>query len=317
MDGAICLAAAYLDSDGDEYRYRYAVLCGGQAAKRALRTAALDASDSDDPGAGRRVALATYADYDDFIDRLPAYIGDITRSLGARIQHTEAADAQIGEALSKMRWFGSRGIDGYGRGAWVAVVLIDGAYARAAIGRNLEALLPKAAGCSCLAIDIPIGVPETGERAADRLARERLGARRSSIFMTRPKAVLEAPTFAAANELSLRLVGTGISLQAYGMRRRIAEVDLIARRDERIVEVHPELSFAELAGEPLPYAKNSWRGAPLRRSLLASAGIVIPDELGDAAIAAWSAHRIARGEAILLPDPPEVVADGVAAAIRV
>lgn len=220
------------------------------------------------------------------------------------------------------------GIDGYGRGAWVAVVVIGGAYARAAIGRNLEALLPKVADCSCLAIDIPIGVPKTGERVADRLARERIGARRSSIFMTRPKAVLEAPTFAAANELSLRVVGTGISLQAYGMRRRIAEVDPLARRDERIVEVHPEVSFAELAGAPLAYAKNSWRGAPLRRSLLATAGIVIPDEIGeangvpvddilDAAIAAWSAQRIARGEAILLPDPPEFVADGVAAAIRV
>jgi predicted RNase H-like nuclease len=50
--------------------------------------------------------------------------------------------------------------------------------------------------------------------------------------------------------------------------------------------------------------------------LLAEAGIVIPDDLGhagtagaddilDAAVAAWSASRIAAGNAISLPDPPQ------------
>jgi hypothetical protein len=44
-DGAVCLAAAYLEPEGDDYRYRYAVLCGGEAAKRARRTADLDPSE--------------------------------------------------------------------------------------------------------------------------------------------------------------------------------------------------------------------------------------------------------------------------------
>ena len=65
-DGAVCLAAAYLEPEGDNFRYRYAVLCGGEAAKRALRTAVLDPSDCDEPGSGRRIALATY---DDFVYR--------------------------------------------------------------------------------------------------------------------------------------------------------------------------------------------------------------------------------------------------------
>ena len=47
-DGAVCLAAAYLEPEGDNFRYRYAVLCGGEAAKRALRAAVLDPSDCDD-----------------------------------------------------------------------------------------------------------------------------------------------------------------------------------------------------------------------------------------------------------------------------
>ena len=71
--------AAYLEAEGDNFRYRYAVLCGGEAAKRALRTAVLDPSDCDEPGSGRRIALATYADYDDFVYRLPKIIADVTR----------------------------------------------------------------------------------------------------------------------------------------------------------------------------------------------------------------------------------------------
>lgn len=95
VDGAVCLAAAYHEPDGDGYRYRYAVLCGGEAAKRALRTAVLDPGDCDEPGPGRRIAPATYADYDDFVYRLPKFIADVTRRLEERIQQTERAETQI------------------------------------------------------------------------------------------------------------------------------------------------------------------------------------------------------------------------------
>jgi hypothetical protein len=102
VDGAVCLAAAYLEPEGDNFRYRYAVLCGGEAAKRALRTAVLDASDCDEPGSGRRIALATYADYDDFVYRLPKFIADVTRRLEDRIQQTEGVDAQIRTARRRL-----------------------------------------------------------------------------------------------------------------------------------------------------------------------------------------------------------------------
>jgi len=42
VDGALCLAAGYLEEERGDYRYRYAVLCGGEAAKRALNTADLN-----------------------------------------------------------------------------------------------------------------------------------------------------------------------------------------------------------------------------------------------------------------------------------
>lgn len=101
VDGAVCLAAAYLEPDGDDFRYRYAVLCGGEAAKRALRTAALDPGDSDEPG-GRRIALATYADYDDFLHRLPKYIADVIGRMEERIALTDGADIQIQTARRQL-----------------------------------------------------------------------------------------------------------------------------------------------------------------------------------------------------------------------
>jgi predicted RNase H-like nuclease len=219
------------------------------------------------------------------------------------------------------------GIDGYGRGAWVAVLLDGGGFEGALIGRSLDELLPRLDGCSAITIDIPIGLPDGTPREADQLARARLGRRRSSVFPTPPRAVLEAPTFAAANVVARGRFGRGVSLQTYGMRSRIFEAERHVRDGSALIEVHPEVSFAELAGEPLFWAKDSWRGAPLRRQLLSGAGITLADELGeadgvpvpdvlDAAIAAWSATRIARGRSISLPDPPQVHSDGLRASIR-
>ena len=93
VDGQTCLASAYLEEVGDKYHYRYAVLCGGESAKKALKTAQLDPGDSDEPGPQRRIALASYEDYEEFIERLPRYLNDIIRDLEARIEHTKALEA--------------------------------------------------------------------------------------------------------------------------------------------------------------------------------------------------------------------------------
>jgi len=93
VDGQTCLASAYDEEVGDKYRYRYAVLCGGEAAKRALKTAQLDPGDSDEPGPHRRIALASYEDYEEFIERLPRYLNDVIRDLEARIERTKALEA--------------------------------------------------------------------------------------------------------------------------------------------------------------------------------------------------------------------------------
>jgi predicted RNase H-like nuclease len=221
------------------------------------------------------------------------------------------------------------GVDGYGRGAWVAVVLEDGMFSGAFVGRSLAILIPRLTSASVIGIDIPIGLPDgPTPRRADLHARERLRGRASTVFLTPPRPVLEANTFQEANRVAVELTAKGVSMQAYGIRARILEAEPFARGDPRIVEVHPEVSFTALNhGVPIAASKASWVGAPLRRRLLATAGIDLPDDLGeasgvpvddvlDAAIAAWSAMRVARGEHETLPDPPEVLRDGITAAIR-
>jgi predicted RNase H-like nuclease len=77
----------------------------------------------------------------------------------------------------------------------------------------------------------------------------------------------------------------------------------------------------------LAAGKRTWAGSVERWRLLAGAGIAIPDDLGpagrgagvddvlDAAVAAWTARRLADGTAHCLPDPPERDAHGRSIAI--
>ena len=175
-------------------------------------------------------------------------------------------------------------------------------------------------------LDAPIGLPDRGFREADRLAKDFVGLRRNSVFMTPPRTVLEAPDPDEGRRRCLALTGQSISSQALALRPRILEADAVARADRRVREVHPEVSFAALTDGHLAFAKSTWAGIVLRRRLLTDACIVLPDNLGsagaagvddvlDAAAAAGSAARIAAGRGRSLPADPRVGPDGHAAAI--
>ncbi len=206
------------------------------------------------------------------------------------------------------------GMDGWKSG-WVSLALLNGAFAEARIHETAAAAIDAQKDARVVCIDIPVGMPAEGIRRADEEARERVGPRRSSVFNVPPRAVIEATPYAKANRLSKDRYGRGISRQSYALRDKILEVDSIARRDDRVFEVHPEVTFAEMAGRTLHY-KKTWTGTNERRELLRSAGIEIPDDLGavgvvpvddvlDAAAVAWTADRIARGVAAAIPVEPE------------
>ena len=195
------------------------------------------------------------------------------------------------------------------RGGWIAVVLEDGRFADAVLERRFAALLERYPAAAVVGVDVPIGLPEIGERRrADLEARSVVGARRSSVFFTPPRLALEATTYREA-----RTFAPSTSAQGWALRTAILDVDGV--RDKRVREVHPEFSFAVLAGRPLAFAKRTWNGQHERVRLLRAAGIRIPDRLDaglvpaddvlDAAVVAWSATRIARGEHLTIPSNPE------------
>jgi predicted RNase H-like nuclease len=208
------------------------------------------------------------------------------------------------------------GIDGCA-GGWVGVVLGERGAVGAVAGGSLASLLDQAPGIAVVGVDIPIGLLDEGLRDADLTAREYLGSRRSTVFMTPPRAALEAPTYAEANLRCRAITGMGLSRQSWALAPRILEADrLRGTVDVPIREVHPEVSFVAMAGAPLRASTRTWAGLGERRGLLAAAGIVVPDDLGpaghfagtddvlDAAAAAWTARRIVDGTAKPLPDPP-------------
>jgi predicted RNase H-like nuclease/predicted enzyme related to lactoylglutathione lyase len=159
-----------------------------------------------------------------------------------------------------------------------------------------------------VAVDIPIGIPDSGVRPADEAARRFVGPRAPSVFTTPARPVLEAETYAEARRVAVELTGKSLSAQTYGLRRRILEMDQYAHDDERVIEVHPEVSFRELAHRPL-LPKRRTDGLAERRALLEEAGIELPSsvprvaepDLLDATVAAWSARRYTLGEALPLP----------------
>lgn len=216
------------------------------------------------------------------------------------------------------------GVDGYPKG-WVGVILRDGEFRGAVVAPSLAAIAAAVPEAVAIGVDMPIGLPDDRPRAADARARRFVGPRGSSVFAVLPRDVLTAPDIGEARRRSIERLGISFSSQAWALRARILEADGFGR-DPRVREVHPEVSFRAMAGEHLRHPKSSWAGMVLRRGLLASHGIELPDELDeagvagvddvlDAAAAAWSAHRIATGQASSLPQEPEVGSDGHRAAI--
>ncbi|GAB3155317.1 DUF429 domain-containing protein [Microbispora hainanensis] len=241
------------------------------------------------------------------------------------------------------------------RAGWIGVVPSaasgggsgGGGAARAYFAPRIADLVARADAdgeVAVVAVDMPIGLPDGlsdvhaggpggpggpgGRRRADVLARAELGPRWRSVFMTPARAAIEADDYATAVAVNRRLTGEGVSRQAYGLKEKLLEVERWVREaGRRVVEIHPELSFARLAGAPLPHPKTTWAGAERRRELLAAAGVVLAGDLGpagaaagvddvlDAGAAAWTALRVASGEARPLPDPPEVFSDGIPCAI--
>lgn len=199
------------------------------------------------------------------------------------------------------------GVDGC-RAGWI--VVHDG---DAVVHRDFAAVLDALPDDAVVAVDMPIGLADRhlpGGRAVDRAARVQLGPKRASVFSPPPRPVLGARSLDEA-----RRRGGRLTLQALHLLPRIEDVDNVMTPElqERVFEVHPELSFAALnEGLPVVEPKRSAAGSELRLALLARAGVPVParprgaalDDLLDACALSWSAQRIANGTARRIPDAP-------------
>lgn len=189
-----------------------------------------------------------------------------------------------------------------------------------------------------VAVDIPIGLSDSGPRPSDALARDFVGARRaSSVFSAPIRPALPAGSRLEASTIQRAIDGRGVAAQAFALYPKIRQWDALLQSDKlarmRVREVHPEVSFAAMRGGRgygIAEPKRSPEGAAIRADLLAATfgadqiaalrqrvprRIAAADDVLDALAALWSAERIAEGRAIRLPEPPTVDSAGLTTAI--
>ncbi len=215
------------------------------------------------------------------------------------------------------------GVDG-ARSGWIAVWEVDEALAFAYYATVAE-LTVALRDVEVLGVDIPLGLSEHASRAAEVQARRFVGGRRAcSIFAAPLRDILQAETQAEASALHRVLdheKQRGFGVQSFALLPKIRDWDSALRADpawaEHVFEVHPEVSFAALAGgQGLAAPKKSSEGHRQRRTLLGDhygaervasllervpRACAQPDDVLDALAAHWSAQRIAAGTAGSLP----------------
>ena len=170
------------------------------------------------------------------------------------------------------------------------------------------------------AIDIPIGLSPDQPRPVDAVARRSLGRRRSSVFPAPVRPVLAARSYADACAISRATCGRAISRQLFGILDKVREVDALQSPalQDRLFEMHPELSFTHLAGAPMDFHKATEEGRRERlHALRPEFGDLEeiartrprgsqPDDVLDAVVGTWTARRyVARAHVRLGGEPDE------------
>ncbi|WP_462327276.1 DUF429 domain-containing protein [Desulfobaculum sp.] len=175
------------------------------------------------------------------------------------------------------------GVDGT-RDGWV-VAIADGWPCPSAPRMHLAATFAEVvtltADCDAVAVDMPLGLPSRGDvRQCDELARKELAARSgpdvkasSRVFLAPPREAVygHGGSPKVFQTLHREHRGVGAGLPVWGIVPKLIEADeaLCAQPalQDRIVECHPELAFARLAGQVLP-SKHAAPGVLQRMALL-------------------------------------------------
>ncbi len=235
------------------------------------------------------------------------------------------------------------GVDGC-RAGWIAVLMRHGdpASARITVAPTLEAIVDAPEQPAIIAVDMPIGLPETTQgsgRLPEQLIRPLLGQRQSSVFAIPSREAVYADDYgqACSRALATSDPPRKVSRQGFGIFPKIREIDGLLRERpdlvQRIYEVHPELAFWALNGRQVLSEPKKVKGTPygpgmdLRRRLLGRSGLpgglihapaprgAAADDLLDALAGLTVALDIATGGGQSFPDPPGRDAHGLPVAI--
>ena len=210
------------------------------------------------------------------------------------------------------------GVDGC-RGGWLCVDERDGELT-GRIFSTFKELLDTLSAATIVAVDIPIGLPDAGERLVDPLVRKLLRApRSSSVFPVPIRTVVQETDYRTACRKHWDVDGRALSKQAFAILPKIRDVDsLLGERpamQARVREIHPEVCFAfwnngvamkHRKADPLGRAERerlidgAWQGQRQKVVGQLSRRDYEPDDVNDAFAALWTAKRIFSGTAKVL-----------------
>ena len=214
------------------------------------------------------------------------------------------------------------GVDGCNFGCVCITKDIENGTLNSMIFKSTAELFARAPSPAVFAIDIPIGLTDSGPRQCDIQARRLLGARRgTSVFPAPIRPVLNVANREEADKIHRSIDGRGVNVYSWNLYPRILEVDVELQKNshliDRVYEVHPEISFRALNdGVPIIAAKRNPEGESIRRSFVenhfGSGAIdmirknhylqdVSNHDINDAFSVLWTAERIFRGGAEVIP----------------
>ncbi len=208
------------------------------------------------------------------------------------------------------------GIDGC-RAGWIVVTLGPAGARDFTVIERIDQL--SALDGAMVFIDMPIGLPDSGDRGCDWAARKLLKGAASRVFLGLRRPLLRyLSDYPAANAWA-KSDGKGLAKQAYAILPKIAEIDAIMRpeRQHRFRESHPELVFWRLNGSTALASKHTPEGLEARRDILVRHGFegvdawlnelprqrAQPDDLLDACALALAASEAMQGFARRVKSP--------------
>ena len=224
------------------------------------------------------------------------------------------------------------GVDGCSFG-WLCITKdLENGTLKSMIFKSAGELFAQIPAPAVFSIDIPIGLTDSGPRQCDIQARRLLGSRRgTSVFPAPIRSVLNVKSRKEADKIHRSIDGRGVNVFSWGLYPRILDVDAELQKKSnlrnKVYEVHPEISFKALnGGDSIVAAKRNPTGESIRRSLIENyfgpgafneirknhyLKDVSNHDINDAFAVLWTAERIYRREAVVIPAEAEFDSAGL------